>query len=130
MSHTEQSPVVWSPSEDTLKNARMGQFKAWLEQQGFGPFADYHALHQWSVDDLETFWQKVWDYCGLVCDSPADQVLGKRDLPGAEWFPGMTLNFAANLLRLTTAAPPRPLLPLGPDVMAEVEVAIAGVADA
>ena len=37
---------------------------------------------------------------------------------------------AANLLRLATAAPPRPLLPLGPDVMAEVEVAIAGVADA
>ena len=75
MSHTEQSPVVWSPSEDTVKNSRMGQFKAWLGQQGFGPFADYHALHQWSIDELETFWQKVWDYCGLVCDTPADRVL-------------------------------------------------------
>ena len=37
---------------------------------------------------------------GLVCDTPADAVLGKRDMPGAEWFPGMKLNFAANLLRL------------------------------
>lgn len=35
MSNEEQSPVVWSPSEDTLANSRMGQFKAWLEQQGF-----------------------------------------------------------------------------------------------
>src|SRR5699024_10449438 len=58
------------------------------------------ALHQWSVDDLDTFWGKVWDYCGLVCDTPASEVLGKRQMPGAEWFPGMKLNFAANLLRL------------------------------
>src|SRR5690554_1886802 len=98
---TTPSPdILWSPSEDTLKNSRMGQFKAWLEQQGLGPFTDYHALHQWSIDELETFWQKVWDYCGLVCDTPADKVLGKREMPGAEWFPGMKLNFAANLLRL------------------------------
>jgi acetoacetyl-CoA synthetase len=100
MSNTEQSPVVWSPSEDTLKNCQMGQFQGWLEQQGFGPFADYHALHRWSIENLETFWQKVWDYCGLVCHTPANAVLGKRDMPGAEWFPGMKLNFAANLLRL------------------------------
>ncbi|TGN39410.1 acetoacetate--CoA ligase [Marinobacter confluentis] len=99
MSNTEQSPVVWSPSEDTMKNSQMGRFQNWLEQQGLGPFADYHALHQWSIDNLETFWQKVWDYCGLVCDTPAQGVLGARAMPGAEWFPGMRLNFAANLLR-------------------------------
>ncbi|MEX2474436.1 acetoacetate--CoA ligase [Marinobacter sp.] len=100
MSNTEQSPVVWSPSEDTLTNCQMARFKTWLEDQGFGPFADYHALHQWSIDDLSTFWAKVWDYCGLVSETPADRVLGRRDMPGAEWFPGMTVNFAANLLRL------------------------------
>ncbi|WP_417543504.1 acetoacetate--CoA ligase [Marinobacter sp.] len=100
MSLTEQSPVVWSPTEATLDNAHMGRFKTWLEGQGYGPFADYHALHRWSVDDLETFWAKVWDYCGLICETPASKVLGKRDMPGAEWFPGMKLNFAANLLRL------------------------------
>jgi len=100
MSLTEQSPVVWSPSEDTLDNAHMGRFKTWLEGQNYGPFADYHALHRWSVENLETFWAKVWDYCGLICETPANAVLGKRDMPGAEWFPGMKLNFAANLLRL------------------------------
>ncbi|MBS8240074.1 acetoacetate--CoA ligase [Marinobacter lipolyticus] len=100
MSNTEQSPVVWSPSADTLTNCQMGRFKAWLEDQGFGPFADYHALHQWSIDELDTFWAKVWDFCGLISNTPADRVLGSRAMPGAEWFPGMTVNFAANLLRL------------------------------
>lgn len=55
MSHTEQAPVVWSPSETMLRHSRMGEFIAWLEGQDYGPFADYHALHQWSIDDLETF---------------------------------------------------------------------------
>ena len=100
MSHTEQAPVVWSPSKAMLQHSRMGQFIAWLEGQGYGPFVDYHALHQWSIDDLETFWAKVWEYCGLVSHQSAERVLGKRDMPGAEWFPGMKLNFAANLLRL------------------------------
>jgi acetoacetyl-CoA synthetase len=78
----------------------MGRFRTWLEDQDYGPFADYHALHQWSIDNLETFWNSVWNYCGLVWDTPATSVLGKRDMPGAEWFPGMKMNFAANLLRL------------------------------
>ncbi|WP_323750047.1 acetoacetate--CoA ligase [Marinobacter sp.] len=99
MSTTEQSTVVWAPTETTLAQSRMGQFKSWLELQGFGSFEDYHALHQWSISELETFWQKVWEYCGLVCETPADRVLGSRAMPGAEWFPGMKLNFAANLLR-------------------------------
>ncbi len=98
---TNSSPdIFWSPQNHDAHQTRMSQFKTWLEQQGFGPFADYHELHKWSIDELETFWQKVWDYCGLVCDTPADKVLGKRNMPGAEWFPGMKLNFAANLLRL------------------------------
>ncbi|PSF13474.1 acetoacetate--CoA ligase [Marinobacter fuscus] len=100
MSNAEPSPVVWTPTGNTLAQSRMGQFRRWLEQDGLGPFADYHALHQWSIDDLETFWGKVWDYCGLVCDTPAERVLGDRSMPGAQWFPGMKLNFAANLLRL------------------------------
>ncbi|MBZ0335432.1 acetoacetate--CoA ligase [Marinobacter sp. AL4B] len=99
MSTAEQSTVVWTPTETTLASSRMGQFKRWLELEGYGPFVDYHALHQWSIDELESFWQKVWDYCGLVCDTPATRVLGSRKMPGAEWFPGMKLNFAANLLR-------------------------------
>ena len=99
MSNTEQSSVVWSPGDEQLNNSQMARFKAWLEDQGKGPFADYHALHRWSIEDLEGFWQAVWDFCGLQCDTPAERVLGKREMPGAEWFPGMRLNFAANLLR-------------------------------
>ncbi len=100
MSNMAASPVLWSPSADTMANCQMGRFKTWLQERGFGPFADYHALHQWSVEELELFWQHLWDYCGLIHEVPADRVLSGRGMPGAEWFPGMRMNFAANLLRL------------------------------
>ncbi|WP_152205877.1 acetoacetate--CoA ligase [Marinobacter changyiensis] len=100
MENAEQAPVVWNPTEESLRNCHMGQYQHWLEAQGKGPFADYHALHKWSISELEPFWQSIWDYCGLRCDTPAERVLAKRSMPGAEWFPGMRLNFAANLLRL------------------------------
>ncbi len=100
MSQEQTAPIVWRPSQETIENSYMGRYRRWLEAAGHGPFADYHALHRWSVEELETFWQTVWDYTGLVCDTPADTVLGKRSMPGAEWFPGMRLNFAANLLRM------------------------------
>ena len=100
MSNMAASPVLWSPSADTMANCQMGRFKTWLQERGFGPFADYHALHQWSIEELELFWQQLWDYCGLIHEGPADRVLSGRGMPGAEWFPGMRMNFAANLLRL------------------------------
>ncbi len=100
MSNMAASPVLWSPSADTMANCQMGRFKTWLQERGFGPFADYHALHQWSIEELELFWQHLWDYCGLIHEVPADRVLSGRGMPGAEWFPGMRMNFAANLLRL------------------------------
>ncbi|WP_339803994.1 acetoacetate--CoA ligase [uncultured Marinobacter sp.] len=95
-----EAPVLWTPSRELLENCQMAAFIRGLEQQGHGPFADYQALHQWSVSHLETFWQAIWEFCGLVADEPASSVLGKRDMPGAQWFPGMKLNFAANMLRL------------------------------
>jgi acyl-coenzyme A synthetase/AMP-(fatty) acid ligase len=46
----------------------------------------------------------VWDYAGVIGE-PGERALGGDTLPGAEWFPDATLNFAANLLRRTDDAP-------------------------
>ena len=57
------------------------------------------ALWQWSVDDLEGFWASIVEFCGVKFSRPASRVLGKREMPGAEWFPGATLNYAEHALR-------------------------------
>jgi acetoacetyl-CoA synthetase len=60
-------------------------------------FADFDALQRWSVTDLEAFWGAVAEFFGVELD--ADRVLGARDMPGAEWFPGATVNYAGHLLQ-------------------------------
>jgi acetoacetyl-CoA synthetase len=91
--------ILWQPTRKQIDNSRMAGFISFLEDRGYGPFADYHALHRWSIQDLESFWAEVRDYCGLLWEEPAERVLANRRMPGAEWFPGMRLNFARNLLR-------------------------------
>ncbi|QCF25389.1 acetoacetate--CoA ligase [Hydrocarboniclastica marina] len=101
METEQQSPVVWTPSAETLRNSHMGRYLDWLNQKGFGPFTvgDYHGLHDWSIRELDAFWQSIWDFCELRCSVPAERVLSGTMMPGAKWFPGMRLNFAENLMR-------------------------------
>ena len=61
-------------------------------------FQGYDGLWRWSVTDLEGFWASVWDYFGVRSHTPYSRVLGSREMPGAEWFPGATLNYAEHML--------------------------------
>ena len=96
---SEEFPILREPSERDLTQSNMAQYISWLKEKGYGDFPDYHALHQWSVDNLETFWATIWEYTGVIASRPYDKILGSRAMPGAEWFPGARLNFAENLLR-------------------------------
>jgi acetoacetyl-CoA synthetase len=66
----------------------------YIEAQGF---SDYHEAWRWSVADLEGFWRSIWDLYD-VGPAPA-RVLAGGAMPGAEWFPGVELNYAEHLFR-------------------------------
>ena len=70
-------------------------YVGWLAERGH-TFASYEELWQWSIDDLEGFWASVWDY--FEVKGTYERVLGSRDMPGAEWFPGARLNYAEHML--------------------------------
>src|SRR5699024_6082166 len=96
---SEPDPIVRAPSRYDLTRSQLALYMQWLEKQGHGHFGDYASLHRWSVDNLETFWKSIWEYCGLIADRPSDRILSSRAMPGARWFEGAQLNFARNLLR-------------------------------
>jgi len=69
--------------------------------------SDYAALYAWSVESPGEFWEAVWRFCGVSAATPyTASVRDVHKMPGARWFEGATLNFAANLLapRRTGAA--------------------------
>ncbi len=96
---------IWSPDPARAEATAIARL---ARMQGFDGAAAVHDLWEWSVDELEVFWRYVFKDGVLATAAPGGlEVLrhGER-MPGAQWFPGVELNFAENLLcrRDTTPA--------------------------
>src|SRR5262245_14802014 len=90
--------VLWLPPADARERFELGRYMNWLRDERGLDFPDYQALRAWSVSDLDAFWGSLWDFFEIRAHTPYERVLGKREMPGAEWFPGARLNFAEHML--------------------------------
>ncbi|HEY6581172.1 MAG TPA: AMP-binding protein, partial [Rubrobacter sp.] len=99
MTETTEGTLLWEPSEGLKENARISDFMNWLGNEKDLSFKTYNDLWEWSVGDLESFWAAVWKYGGITASKSYDRVLGNREMPGAEWFPGAELNYAEHVLK-------------------------------
>ncbi|WP_432067996.1 acetoacetate--CoA ligase [Streptomyces sp. C10-9-1] len=100
MTSAANSAPLWQPDADRVAAARVTRFQAWAaEHHGAPAEGGYPALHRWSVDELETFWQAVAEWFDIRFTTPYERVLADRSMPGARWFPGATLNYAEHALR-------------------------------
>ncbi|MER5320743.1 acetoacetate--CoA ligase [Streptosporangium roseum] len=97
----EEGALLWEPSPEVVRDAKVTRYMKWLGRPG-----DYESLWQWSVDAPAEFWTSVWDYFGVVGERGDGPVISGT-MPGAEWFTGSTLNYAANALRRAGADPDR-----------------------
>ncbi len=97
-----ESKLLWQPGEEA-KRCRMAQYMLWLEREKGLSFPDYASLWEWSVSDIEAFWASIWDYFQFKVATPYKKVLSRREMPGATWFEGATLNYADQVLRHTEA---------------------------
>ena len=79
-------------------------YQHWLQSQRGLQFDNYQALWDWSVRDLDAFWQSIWDYFDLRSPTPHSAVLQHNVMPGAQWFPGAQTNYAHQVLRHVDAA--------------------------
>jgi acetoacetyl-CoA synthetase len=98
MSATAQEQPLWTPSVQMRENTELARFMRWAGERHGRAFASYEELWRWSVDELETFWADIWEFCGVRASKPYERVLGSREMPGASWFEGAELNYAENLL--------------------------------
>ncbi|MFD6562821.1 acetoacetate--CoA ligase [Micromonospora profundi] len=102
--------MLWTPPADVLDRSRIGGYLRWLREHRGLDFADYDALWQWSVTDLDGFWRSIWDHFEVVAHTPPTATLAERAMPGARWFPGATLNYAENVLRMPGCADDDPVV--------------------
>ncbi len=97
---------LWRPPAERVAGANLTRFTALLGERHGVELGDYAALHRWSVEHREAFWEALWDFAGVIGERRDGPVLadGER-MPGARWFPEARLNFAENLLRRRDDAP-------------------------
>jgi acetoacetyl-CoA synthetase len=88
---------LWTPSHELIERSRLKEYMRWLEAERGLSFEGYDELWRWSVDDLEGFWSSIWDFFGVRFDGNYESALGSRQMPGAEWFPGTSLNYAEHV---------------------------------
>jgi acetoacetyl-CoA synthetase len=90
---------LWTPSKEKIQNSNLNRYQKFLNQEYGLNIPDYELLHQWSTTEIETFWESIWKFSGIIHSNSYDKVLDQRIMPGAKWFEGARLNFAENLLR-------------------------------
>jgi len=98
------SDVLWQPSSGSVRGTRIAAFAEWAARRrglSFGEPVDYDSLWRWSVEHLDQFWGDLARWTGVL-DVPDDRVLTRRGMPGAEWFPGTTVNYAEQVFRQST----------------------------
>jgi acetoacetyl-CoA synthetase len=90
--------LLWEPPADIREHSRFGHYLDWLEETRGLVFADYEAAWSWSVTELEDFWASLWEYFDVQASQPYERVIDARRMPGAKWFPGARLNYAAHIV--------------------------------
>ena len=90
---TTNSPL-WQPSPNAIANSNLAAFASKFDLP-----LSYPDLHQWSIQNRETFWRAVWEFAGIV-GAPGQQTLVEaKPFADTAWFGDATLNFAENLLK-------------------------------
>ncbi|MCB0871141.1 MAG: acetoacetate--CoA ligase [Solirubrobacterales bacterium] len=92
--------LLWEPSPESVANSGLSRYQAWLKAEGRGPEGPgYDQLWKWSTDEPEEFWLSVWEYFDVLHDGEFERVLSSREMPGARWFEGTSLNYAEHIFR-------------------------------
>jgi len=91
--------LLWQPPPEWVAAANITAFRQWLGETRGLDFDDYDELWSWSVEHLEDFWATIWEYFDVQSSTPYQSVLGRKEMPGAEWFPGARLNYAQHIFR-------------------------------
>jgi acetoacetyl-CoA synthetase len=88
---------LWEPPAELVERSRLREYMGWLATERGLDFDSYDELWRWSVEDLEGFWSSIWEFFDVQADGEVERALGSREMPGAQWFAGTSLNYAEHV---------------------------------
>ena len=89
--------IIWEPSPQRKANTILIQYINWLKEKKGLSFNEYNELWKWSVEELENFWESIWEFFDVKATVKYQQILENRKMPGTKWFEGARLNYSENV---------------------------------
>ena len=90
--------ILWKP--DNNQKTHFNHFIDLVNSKYDLDLKTYNDLYDWSVNNIPQFWENTLDYSDIVYSGTYDRVIDNLKMePGVKWFPGISLNFAENLLK-------------------------------
>ncbi|AKD57487.1 acetoacetate--CoA ligase [Spirosoma radiotolerans] len=110
MSRPTLTPL-YTPTRNAIGQSLLKRYMDWLFVKKGLYFRDYDDLWDWSVTDLEDFWESIWQFFDVQSHTPYHQVIfrpNREDMIGVSWFSEATLNYAEHIFR--HRSPQRPAI--------------------
>lgn len=95
----KEGSLLWEPTDSFKQKTNLVKYMSWLKKNRNLDFNDYEKLWGWSVNEVEFFWETLWDFFQIESSSNYLKVLSKREMPGTKWFEGAELNYAEHIFR-------------------------------
>lgn len=99
MVQVKEGTLLWEPSDEVKNQSNLFKYKKWLYEHKNLSFTDYHSLWKWSVEEIEAFWESIWEYFHIQSKHPYQTVLTSHNMPGTEWFPGAMINYTEHIFK-------------------------------
>lgn len=90
---------LWEPSTERIQQSEIRRYQTWLAAHHVVTTETYRKLHSWSVENIDPFWESVWDYFQIIGERGDGPVRQGDEISSTTWFPGATVNYAENILR-------------------------------
>ena len=97
--------ILWEPHPQFIQQSNLKKFELWLLEHKGLRFDSYQAMWHWSTEQIEEFWECIWDYFNILAHQPYQNVLRYREMPDVQWFTGSTLNYAEHIFRHKSSRP-------------------------
>lgn len=104
------SNLLWEPTIAYQQESSLYQFKQFVAQKRQLKMDSYPELWDWSVSQLEEFWEDIAVFFDVIFQEPYQQVFqaSSQGFIGSKWFEGATLNYAEHIFR--KSSPDRPAI--------------------
>lgn len=90
---------LWKPRQEHTEQSELRRFQNWVAQRFGTQTENYLDIWRWSVEDLDRFWDSIWEYFEVIADRNDAPVRSGDSMPGVQWYPGAQINYAENILR-------------------------------